>query len=129
MVLADVAFALRRLCSRPASVLGVIAMLIVGIGLATTMFALSDPFLSRPLPYARADRLILIDIDTMRFVAGPSGPQPDYPLLRDWQARTDLFEGLAAFTRRDTLRVRLSGRVVARSRPLPCRPTCSTSWV
>jgi putative ABC transport system permease protein len=113
MALADVAFALKRLRSRSASVFGVIAMLIVGIGLATTMFALSDPFLSRPLPYARADRLILIDIDTMRFVAGPSRPQPDYPLLRDWQARTDLFDGLAAFTHHDTLRVRLSDRVVA----------------
>lgn len=112
MLLTEVWFAIRRLRTRSASVLGVIAMLAVGIGLATTMFALSDPFLSRPLPYAREDRLVLIDIDVRRLVVDPGGPQPDYPLLRDWQARTDLFDGLAAFTRYDTLRVRLSDRVV-----------------
>jgi len=89
------------------------AMLMVGISLATTMFALSDPFLSRPLPYARPSRLILIDIDTTRFLSGSGGLPPDYPVLRDWQARKDLFDGLAAFTRQDALRVRLSDRVVA----------------
>lgn len=67
----------------------------------------------RALRYARADRLVLIDIDPMRFFAGRDGPQPDYPLLRDWQARTDLFDVLAAFTRREPLRVRLPGRAAA----------------
>ena len=109
----DLAFAFKRLRSRPASVLGVIVMLIVGISLATTMFGLSDPFLSRPLPYARADRLVLIDIDAMRFGLAQSAPPPDYPLLRDWQGRTDLFDGLAGFSTHETLRVRLSDRTVA----------------
>lgn len=113
MMFADLVFALKRLRWRPASVLGVVAILAVGVALATTMFALSDPFLSRPLPYARADRLVLIEIDPTRFFAGRDGPQPDYPLLRDWQARSDLFEGLAAFTRREPLRVRLPGRSAA----------------
>ncbi len=109
----DLAFAFKRLRSRPASILGVIVMLTVGISLATTMFGFSDPFLSRPLPYVRADRLVLIDIDTMRFGPAPGTTQPDYPLLRDWQARADLFDGLAGFSTHETLRVGSSDRTVA----------------
>lgn len=113
-VWADVIFACRRLRAHPSLALGVIVMLVVGVGLATSMFALSDPFLSRPLPYARADRLVLIEVDSLSAASGiAGGPPPDYPLLGDWQARTDLFDGLAAFTRHGSLRVRLQDRVEA----------------
>ncbi len=113
MVLIELVFALKRLRARSASIGGVIAMLIVGISLATTMFGLSDPFLFRPLPYARADRLVSIDIDTMQFALAAGVRQTDYPLLRDWQARRDLFDCLGGFVPHDTLRVRLSDRTIA----------------
>lgn len=90
----DVAFVLRRLRSRPVGTLGIVGMLVVGIAFATVMFVLSDPFMTKPLPYTRADR-------------------PEYPLLTDWQARTDLFDGLAAFVRKGSLRVRSSDRILA----------------
>lgn len=105
--------ALRRLRARPASSSGVIALLAAGISVAATMFALSDPFLSRPLPYTAADRLVLIDIDARVFVGQAERSHPDYPQLSDWQARRELFDGLAGFRRREPLRVRLTDRAVA----------------
>lgn len=111
-VAADLRLALKGLRSHPASMLGTASMCVVGIGLATTMFALSDPFLLRPLPYAHADRLALIEVDPLSALGVP-GQQADVPLLAEWQARTDLFDGLAAYTRHGTLRVRVGGRVLA----------------
>lgn len=111
-VVSDIGLAFTLLRSRPAAVLVATLMLVAGIGLATTMFALSDPFLSRPLPYAHAERLAVVEIDPRSTLGGP-GVQSDFPLLADWQARTDLFDGLAAYVRHGAVRVRLDDRVVA----------------
>jgi putative ABC transport system permease protein len=113
MTRSDVVFALRRLRSSPAVVIGIVAMLVVGIGLATTMFALSDPFLGRSLPYAQPDRLVLIDVEIPLMRRDFNALPPDFPTLADWRARTDLFDGLAALHRHGSLRVRLPSRVVA----------------
>lgn len=106
----DVRLAVKRLRARPAAALGACAILIAGIGLATTIFALSDPFLSKPLPYWASERLVLIELDTMRFAH--DGP-PDYPWLHEWQTRADMFDGLAAIAARESVRAHVSDRVVA----------------
>jgi hypothetical protein len=77
--------------------------LAVGITLSAATFALVDPFLSRPLPYAAPTQLALIELH-IRDTHGPRATDP-YPDLREWQQRTDLFEGLAAFHERPPLRV------------------------
>jgi predicted permease len=83
--------------------LAAIVTLAVGITLSAATFALVDPFLSRPLPYAAPDRLALIELQ-IRDTHGPHATDP-FPDLREWQRRTDLFEGLAAFHERPPLRV------------------------
>jgi putative ABC transport system permease protein len=113
MLTGDLGFAFKRLRWRRASIIGLIGMLAMGIGLATTMFALTDPFLSRPLPYSGPDDLILIEIDTMKFGANVAGPHGEYPELDEWRERSDLFDGLAAFRHHDVVRVHLAERVVA----------------
>ncbi len=73
------------------------------------VFALADPAL-RSLPYADPDRLVSISfsLPDPRMPANPA----DVPSLASWQARTDLFVGLAAFRDQGWLRVRLSDRML-----------------
>jgi putative ABC transport system permease protein len=89
--------------------LGAISVIAVGVGLAAMVFALADPVF-RKLPYADPDRLVSISFGMPP--PGPLASPADVPSLASWQARTDLFEGVAAFLDRGWLRVRLSDRVV-----------------
>ena len=94
-------------------VLGGIAVIGAGVGLAAMVFALADAYVWRPLPYADPDRLVSISFGL------PPDPgawleltQDDLPTLKDWQSRADLFEGVASFEDRGWLRVQLSGRIL-----------------
>jgi hypothetical protein len=91
-----------------------IAVIGVGVGLAAMLFALADAYVWKPLPYAEPERLVSIGFDMM---SGPPGQwnrvtQADIPSLASWQARTDLFDGVAAFDDRGWARVQLSDRIV-----------------
>jgi predicted permease len=99
-----------RLVSRPSGpLLGAISVIAVGVGLAAMVFALTDPVFRR-LPYGDPDQLVSITIGMPR--PGPPAVQSDVPSLASWQARTDLFEGVAGFVDRGWLRVRASDRIV-----------------
>lgn len=94
-------------------VLGAIAVIGAGLGLAAMVFALADAYVGRPLPYANPDRLVAISLGL------PPDPgawlsltQDDMPSIDDWRARTELFEGVAAFDDRGWVRVQLSGRIL-----------------
>jgi len=52
-LLLDIRHAVRRLARRPAGGAALVLVLALGVGLTSAMFALADPFLLRPLPYAR----------------------------------------------------------------------------
>ncbi len=52
--------ALRRLKRQPRTPLAVVAILGLGIGAATAVFAVVDSILLRPLPWPSADRLVLV---------------------------------------------------------------------
>jgi len=52
-LLLDIRHAVRRLARRPAGAAALVLVLALGVGLTSAMFALADPFLLRPLPYAR----------------------------------------------------------------------------
>jgi putative ABC transport system permease protein len=56
----DVAYALRQLRRRPAFWSTVVITLVVGIATTTTMFAIVNGVLLRPLPYRQPDRLVFI---------------------------------------------------------------------
>ncbi len=93
----------------PGRRLGANIVIAVGVGLSAMVFALADPAL-RPLPYADPDRLVAIGFSLP--APGPRSNPADVPSLASWQARTDLFVGVAAFDDRGWLRVRVADRIV-----------------
>ena len=107
-VAAELKHAWRGLAARPAASVGAVMVLTLGVGLTSAIFAITDPFLLRPLPYADPENLAFIRIERKsRDVTGPP------PTLAAWAARTDLFQGVAAVGQ--TSRIRTSGADGARS--------------
>jgi putative ABC transport system permease protein len=112
----DIVHAWRILLRQPGATLSTVFVLALGIGLATAMFALGDPFLFKPLPYAEPDRLVLINLRS-----GEPGPfqgtsSQRLPRVADWQGRSDLFVAVAAYRRADPIRFRFhDGAVVVRT--------------
>ncbi|HUK16283.1 MAG TPA: ABC transporter permease, partial [Bryobacteraceae bacterium] len=94
-MLRDLLRALRWLRRNPLFTLAVTAILAVGIGANTAVFSIVDAVLLRPLPYTSAGRLVRID-ETNSHSRGYLFHYADY---RNWAARTDLFDGLAAHVR------------------------------
>lgn len=100
----DVVHAWRSLRARPAATGATVLVLGVGVGLTAAMFALADPFLLRPLPYPRPAELVVIELS-----AGSGATLARVPTLSDWQARDDLFQGVAAYRAGDVMRLRTAG--------------------
>jgi len=92
----DCRAALRSASVRRGSTAAVVLVVAIGIGLATAMFALTAPFVLRPLSYANAGALVAIEIKT----SGIRDIQKDplIPTLDDWRANTTLFESVAAYS-------------------------------
>lgn len=88
---ADLRYTQRALFTRASATLTLLLVASLGLATFTTLFALADPYVLRPLPYDRPDSLIHIEI------AG-RGLTPDHvvPTLDQWRSRTDLFEAVAA---------------------------------
>ena len=66
--------------------------LALGIGAPTAVFAVVNSVLWRSLPYANADRLVVVERLNVRYASGVSWPD-----FRDWRAQARGFEGLAAW--------------------------------
>ncbi len=101
----DIRYALRSLIKAPGFSIVAILVLAIGIGASTAMFSLVDAMLLRGLPYADADRLVLVIGNVQRATVERRGTSlPDY---RDWRARAKTFDDMAAY---DTLSLTLSGQ-------------------
>ncbi|MCC6930226.1 MAG: ABC transporter permease [Gemmatimonadaceae bacterium] len=87
----DARLALRSMRRAPLFATLVIGILALGIGASTTVWALLDGIVLRPLAYPNADRLFSI---TERSPSGGQRP-PSYPTFRDWKARATAFDRLA----------------------------------
>jgi predicted permease len=72
----DLRFALRQIRARPQFAFTAIAVLALGIGSVTTVFAVVDALVRRPLPYPAADRLVRVDAIDPSKGTWPL-PQPD----------------------------------------------------
>lgn len=72
----DLRYAVRSLLQRPGFALAVVVTLALGIGVNTGMFSIVYGILLRPLPYADADRLLLIEAE--RDYTGSQRPVPIY---------------------------------------------------
>ena len=87
--------ALRQLISAPGFTLVAVLTLALGIGVNSAIFALADAALMRPLPFAQAERLVML------WERLPTSPKTGVsPLnMRDWSAQNQSFEGIAAVQR------------------------------
>jgi predicted permease len=93
--------------------LGGIAVIAAGVGLAAMVFALADGYVWKPLPYDDPGRLVSIDFARRLPTPGARSVAPaELPSLRSWRTRQDLFDDLAAFEDRDWLRIELSDRIL-----------------
>jgi len=100
----DLRYALRTMRRTPAFSAIVIAVLALGIAGNTVMFSLVDAVRLRALPYAAADRLVVLWGNVMRAKLERRGAS--YPDFVDWRAQARSFDGMAAFAE---TRMTLSG--------------------
>jgi hypothetical protein len=98
----------------------------IGVGGSTAIFSVADAVVLRPLPYAEADRLFVIqEHDRPRDTRGPAS----YPAFADWRNGSRSFEAFAAATA-EHLEVTLTGRGEPVSSPPPLSAASSLScWV
>src|SRR5438874_522400 len=83
--------AVRALWTRPQPSLVAVALLALGIGANTTLFALADAVMFRPFPFVDQDRLVIAG----GVQAGHRAEIP-YPDFLDWRTRTHSFDDIAA---------------------------------
>jgi putative ABC transport system permease protein len=94
----DILVSWRSLWKRRGSTAAIVILLGLGIGFAATMFALADPFITRPLPYKTPDELVLIRVRPPVGVSRSWSTRATLPRLREWRARHDLFQSVAYVT-------------------------------
>src|SRR5690606_34818499 len=89
----DVRYAMRGLMKTPAFTIAALIVLGLGIGAATSVAAIVDHVLRRPLPFPEADRLVFLTEAT----AAGDAMLTSYPNFDDWRARSRSFTELTAF--------------------------------
>jgi putative ABC transport system permease protein len=90
----DVRYAFRTLRKSRGFTVVAVLVLAIGIGANTAMFSLVDAMLLRGLPYADADRLVLLIGNVQRAVVERRGNS--YPDHLDWRAKSTRFVDMAA---------------------------------
>src|SRR3984885_12992986 len=81
ILLKDVRYALRALAAAPAFTAAAILSLAIGIGANTAIFSIVDGLLLRPLPYANAQRLVLL-----------WNSSPGLDITQDWFSTAQYFD-------------------------------------
>ena len=92
-MLQDLRHALRVLRGSPGVTAAALAALALGIGANTAIFSLMDAVVLRPLPYPHPDRLMSVYATDNK----GRGNNTSWPMFRDWQEQTRVFERLAAY--------------------------------
>jgi putative ABC transport system permease protein len=93
-LLADLRYSVRLLRKAPGFTAIAVATLALGIGANTAIFSAVDAMLVRPLPYADADRVVLVWEDVG--VAGIPRNTPAPGNYNDWARLSRSFTGMAA---------------------------------
>jgi predicted permease len=117
----DAAYGLRQIRRNPSFSGVAIATLALGIGGVTSMFSAFDAVLVRPLPYADADRLVMIWDDMTGERRSGHAPAPAEWL--EWRRHNRVFTDLAATQPADAT---LSGDGAAEQ--VPARKATANLW-
>jgi predicted permease len=93
----DIRYAIRGLLRQPGFSLVVVITLILGIGVNTAIFSVTDKLLIRSLPVKKPDRLVLLNSVSVSpyFVSNAFS----YPTFTDYREQNQWFSGLIAFSR------------------------------
>ena len=98
----DVRYAIRQLWASPAFTIVILLTLALSIGANSAIFSVINGVLLKRLPYEQPERLVRIFLSSSSYPKFPLNPFD----FRDFRARNQSFESMAAFTRGD---VQLSG--------------------
>ncbi|HEX7316271.1 MAG TPA: ABC transporter permease [Pyrinomonadaceae bacterium] len=91
----DVRYGLRTLLKSPGFTAVVILTFALGVGANTAIFSLVDAILLRPLPFADADRLMMVwEINPQK---GSKQFNASGPNFVDWKSQSAAFESLSAY--------------------------------
>lgn len=101
----DLRYGARMLRKNPVFTAVAVLTLALGIGANTAVFSIINAVLISPLPFDRADDLVII-WETQPDVRGPVGSYPDF---LDWRAQSQSFQGLAAFSNKRYAKAELTG--------------------
>jgi putative ABC transport system permease protein len=94
-LISDIRHALRLLSRNRFAILMAVASLAVGIGANTAIFSVASAMLFRPLPFANADRIVMLrSIDPSRVLNTGQASSAD---LRDWQTQARSFVAIAGY--------------------------------
>jgi putative ABC transport system permease protein len=108
----DVARAARSLVRAPGFALTVSLLLGLGVAATTTLFALINAVILKPLPYDDPDRLVMVWESNLPLNRLREGPSPGS--LDDWTANADVFDAITGWwTAQATLRGRDGSAPVA----------------
>jgi predicted permease len=89
----DLKYAARVLLKSPGFVLIAVLTLALGIGANTALFSVVNGVLLRPLPFPRADELVILSEKSANF----DSFSISYPNFLDWQRSNSSFASLAAY--------------------------------
>lgn len=92
-MLKDVIYAIRQLLKAPVFSLAAILTIALGMGANTAVFAVVNSVLLNPLPYPRADRIVVLAEQIPDFKEGSIS----YPNFLDWERMNHSFSMLAAY--------------------------------
>ncbi len=91
----DLKYAWRSIWKSPATTIGAMLALALGLGATTMIFGLFNAVLLRPLPYPHAERLVEIFGTVQREQTERRGTS--FPDFFDWRDRSKSYDGMAAW--------------------------------
>jgi predicted permease len=93
MILQDIRYALRQLRKSPGFAFTVILTLALSVGAATAVFCVLDAVILRPLPFAKADKIVFVQATSRSGFHHPAS----WPNFKDERAEAQTFQALAGY--------------------------------
>ena len=97
----DLKYGARMLLRQPGFTVIAVIALALGIGANTAIFSVVNAVLLKPLPFADADKLVIVYETALR--RGSLRSNASYPNFADWRAQNQVFERMASYHTADTV--------------------------